>query len=180
MPAPPGANPANHSCFCCSHFRGLIGAKANCGHPRLSPVHDAPEIGCKRWVFDAGANRDIWTCEDWHVHASREIPGFLEAPKEKFRQPLSGADIRTLYDNPGNTWDDMRAALGKLAWEIARERDFNCRLRNALLVLAQESKTPLQTRVYLRRLAQRLLEDPGVREEVERQTMLDSITHRGE
>ncbi|WP_231690695.1 MULTISPECIES: hypothetical protein [Achromobacter] len=180
MPAPTGANSANHTCFCCAHFRGLIGTKANCGHPRLSPTHDAPETGCKRWSFAAGADRDIWTCEDWHVNASREVPGYVDAPRNRFRAPLSGADIRRLYDFPGESWDDVRASIAKLAWEIGRERDFNCRLRHALLAMAQEPKTPLQTRIYLRRLAQRMLEDPGVREEIERQTMMDAITHRGE
>ena len=149
-------------------------------HPRLSPTHDAPETGCKRWSFAAGADRDIWTCEDWHVNASREVPGYVDAPRNRYRAPLSGADIRRLYDFPGESWDDVRASIAKLAWEIGRERDFNCRLRHALPAMAQEPKTPLQTRIYLRRLAERTLEDPGVREEIERQTMMDAITHQGE
>jgi hypothetical protein len=157
-----------------------MGAKANCGHPRLSPLHDTPESGCKRWAFASESDRDIWTCEDWHVNAAREIPGYVEPPPNRFRRPLSGADIRQLYDYPGETWGDVRASMAKLAWEIGRERDFNFRLRNALLTIAQQPKTPLQTRVHLRRLAQRLLEDPGVREEIERQTMMDSIAHRGD
>lgn len=99
---------------------------------------------------------------------------------KQFRKPLCGADIRLIYDLPGESWDGIRASIAKLAWEIGRERDFNCRLRNALLAMAQEPKTPLQIRVYLRRLAQRMLEDPGVREEIERQALMDSITHRGE
>lgn len=157
-----------------------MGAKANCCHPRLGPIHDAPETGCKRWTFSPSADRAIWTCEDWHVNASRDIPGFNEAPTGQFRRPLSSADIRALYDNPGDTWGDVRAALAALAWEIGRERDFHRRLRVALLALAREPKTPMQTRVYLLRLAQRLLEDPGVREEVERESLLDAIRHRGE
>lgn len=157
-----------------------MGRKANCGHPRLSPTHADPERGCKRWTFSPEADREIWTCEDWHVNASREIPGYVEAPATTFRRPLNGADIRLIYDHPGETWEAIRSSIARLAWEIGRERDFNCRLRNALLALAQQPKTPLQTRVYLRRLAQRLLEDPGVREEIERQSNRDAIAHRGE
>lgn len=178
MPAPPGSNPANHTCFTCSYFRGLVGVKANCGHHRKPPVHDRPELGCTRWAWAAEADRDIWTCEDWHVAAGRDIPGYVEAPLNLYRPPLSGAEVRDIYETPCHTWKEARQALRLLAWEIGRERDFKVRIRDCLLALAAQPKTPMQTRVYLRRLAQRVMEDPGIREEIERQLLRDQAYHR--
>lgn len=178
MPAPQGQNPANHTCFTCSHFRGLAGARTECGHPRQGPSHDAPEKGCTRWGYTPDADRDIWTCEDWHVQMSREIPGWTDAPLWRYKAPLSGVDVRDIYEQQYHTWQEARLALGQLAWEIGRERDFKIRIRETLLALAKQPKTPMVTRVHLRRLALRLMEDPGVREEFERRVAADAQTQR--
>lgn len=164
---------ANHTCFTCGHFRGLMGARANCGNRRLSPIHDNPAAGCNRWAFDPTANREIWTVEDWHVHASQEIPGFAPPPLNRFRPALVSAalhDLHAAHPSPGTV---------AMAWEIARLHNVLTRVRSALLELRKD-KMSMTSRVHLRRMAERLLEEPGVREAIEREEMQDQIQHRGQ
>lgn len=150
-----------------------MGTRAACNNRRLPPIHDAPAAGCNRWAYDPSANRDIWTVEDWHVHASKAVPGFLEVPQSKFRAPLTGPQIHEAHDaHPSPT-------TVAFAWELARTDDLLLRLYYALLELAK-GKMPLSAKVHLRRLAQHLLAEPRIRAAIEREAVRDQITHRGE
>ena len=107
--------------------------------------------------------------------SSEAIPGYADAsPFQHFRAPLTAADIRDLHTR------DPSPSCTAMAWEIARLRDLLLRVRETLLVLAQQRGTDMRTRVYLRRLADRLLAEPAVREELERLEMRDQSRHRAE
>lgn len=174
MPAPPGPPRANHTCFCCQYFGGITGMRAACKHPKLPPTHDNPELGCTRWAYDASANRDVWTIEDWHVAVSQEIPGYRSASHlSRFRPALTARDIRDLYERAPSP------STAAMAWEIARLRDWPVRIVECILALAQRPKTDMGTRVYLRRLANRILtEEPALREEIEHLELQDRAEHR--
>lgn len=167
-------DPVNQSCFTCSHFQGLIPAGANCGHHRLPPVHKQPRHGCTRWAFNRTADPDIRTVEDWHVRASRDVPGFRLQPDPgiAYRPPLAGADVHRLY------YRDPSPASKAMAWEIARQRDLVLRLRDALIELARHPKAAPVLRVYLRRLVEHLADEPCVVERVLAEDARLRATHR--
>lgn len=173
MPDYPGARGANQTCFCCGHFKGLMGLKANCGNHRLPPIHDRPESGCNRWAYDPAASRDIWTVEDWHVHSSKDVPGYRTAQPNAFRSPLTPVKIHELHSQHPSP------ATVALAWEIARLHDVLVRIQEALLEL-RKGKMPLSTKVHLRRLAERLIDEPGVRQAIEKAEAHDRMVHRDE
>lgn len=175
MPHSANGHAANHSCFTCGRFKGLLGLRAACGHPRLPPAHDRPEAGCPRWTLAPESDPNIRTVEDWHVHASQVVPGFVPPPPNAFRSALRGVDIRDHFERAQT---DPRSACGALAWELARKFDLDYRMYEALLAMARETKVPAQTRVYLRRLAQQYLQEPGVQEEIARREMRDQAYHR--
>jgi hypothetical protein len=165
---------ANHSCFTCGYFGGLMGLRAACSNRRLSPIHDEPATGCKRWTsYNPAADREIRTVEDWHVHASKAVPGFSEVPAMAFRPALTGPQIHQAHDAHPSP------ATSAFAWELARGDDLLLRMYYALLEMAK-GQMPLSARVHLRRLAQHLLDEPRVRAAIEREAMKDQIAHRGE
>lgn len=155
---------ANRSCFTCQHFQGLaMGNKAGCDHRRHAPAFDQPQQGCLHWVFNRSADEGIRTVEDWHVHASRAVPGFDEPDKSiPWREPLTSSALHKLCREGAQS-----PSTSPLAWEIARQRNLVIRLRGALLVLAKD-KMPLRARVILRRLADRIAEEPCVTEQIQK------------
>lgn len=150
-----------------------MGLRAACSNRRLSPIHDEPATGCKRWTYNPAADREIRTVEDWHVHASKAVPGFSEVPAMAFRPALTGPQIHQAHDAHPSP------ATSAFAWELARGDDLLLRMYYALLEMAK-GQMPLSARVHLRRLAQHLLDEPRVRAAIEREAMKDQIAHRGE